>query len=381
MATTLERPRSSDILETQIRSVPPSFADQPPKTASDRLVSLDAYRGFIMLMLCSHGFGFPELEGHPTYGWIANQFEHVAWEGMVFWDLIQPAFMFMVGAAMPFAFAARIRRTGGEEGVLNHVAWRAFMLIVLSQVFISIGAGKLSFQLINVLAQISFAYMICYWIMKLPFRAQVFTAGLILAGHWALFAMFPGSEGAFSKADNIGARIDRFFGLEYRGYYVTINFISESVTTLFGVWTGYLMIEKHSHAHRMKVLAMAAAACFAGGYALSIFNPMVKRLWTASFTFASTGWVLLMLMFFYWLIEMRGHQKLAFPLVVIGMNSIFIYGLHMILTGWLDRAVGVFTLNYEFIGTLAPVAQMTTVVAVMWYLCYWLYQRRIFLKI
>ena len=108
---------------------------------------------------------------------------------------------------------------------------------------------------------------------------------------------------------------------------------------------------------------------------------MVKRLWTASFTFASTGWVLLMLMFFYWLVEMRGHQKLAFPLVVIGMNSIFIYGLHMILTGWLDRAVGVFTLNYEFIGTLAPVAQMTTVVAVMWYLCYWLYQRRIFLKI
>ena len=74
-----------------------------------RLVSLDAYRGLIMLTLLCGGI-FQSLAGHPRWGWLAAHNDHVEWEGTVYWDLIQPAFMFMVGVAMPFAFAARAAR-------------------------------------------------------------------------------------------------------------------------------------------------------------------------------------------------------------------------------------------------------------------------------
>ncbi|MBI1358443.1 MAG: hypothetical protein GC160_29250 [Acidobacteria bacterium] len=365
---------------TKFRQVPVEPAAGDRSTQPERLVSLDAFRGFIMTALAAHGFGLRTLADDPNLGWLGRQFEHVPWEGMVFWDLIQPAFMFMVGLAMPYAFRARERRYG-PGAVLPHVAWRALMLILISQIIMSISGGELEFQLINVLAQIGFTYFLCYLILQLPFRGQVAAAALILAGHTALFHLFPGSDGAWSQADNVGARIDRFFGLQYSGYYVTINFISSTVTTLAGAWCGALMLEKASHARRMKTLAVAAAASSAGGYLLSLLNPMVKRLWTASFTLASLGCVIFLLLGFYWLVEVRGMRKLTFPLVVVGMNSIFIYCLNILLWGWFDRAVGVFTGGFEAFGAAAPILQATAVFAALWWVCYWLYQRKIFLKV
>ncbi|MBI3667632.1 MAG: DUF5009 domain-containing protein [Acidobacteria bacterium] len=363
---------------------PPGPPPRPPgKPPVGRLVSLDAFRGFIMIILAANGFGWHALakSQNRAFAAIANQFEHVPWTGMVFWDLIQPAFMFMVGVAMPFAFARRMAEGSSSGRVFRHVAWRALMLLLWSQVLMSVSDGRLHFQMINVLSQIAFTYFLSFLIFQMRFRWQALAAFLLLAGHWALFVLFPGPDGPFSKAGNVGAAIDQFLlGRNYSGYYVTINFISSTVTTLFGVWTGMLLRRDDSHAHRVKVLASAAAACFLFGWALTPFNPMVKRLWTASFTLFSTGWVLLMLLFFYWLVDIRGYRKPVFPLVVVGINSIFIYSLSIVLSGWLDRAVGVFTFRYTFLGELAPVAQATTVVLVMWYLCYWLYQRKIFFK-
>jgi predicted acyltransferase len=353
-----------------------------PKITGERYVSLDAYRGFIMLMLVSHAFGLNELRDQPGWQWLATQFEHVAWEGLVFWDLIQPAFMFMVGMAMPFAFANR--RAKGDSGgrIFRHVAWRALMLIALSQVLISISGGKLQFQLINVLSQIALTYFFAFLILRLPIRYQGLTALAILAGHWSLFALFPGPDGAFSKAGNIGARIDQtLLGYNYNGYYVTINFVTSVVTTLLGAWMALFLMRKKSHATNLKFILLSSAGCLASGLAMSVFNPMVKRLWTTSFTLYSAGWVFLMLAAFYWLVEVQGWRKPVFPLLILGMNSIFVYSLSMVLYSWLNRAVDVFTGRFEVAGIFAPVLQATAVLFVMWYLCYWLYQRKIFLRI
>lgn len=379
MPATLEQ-ASTEIQQLHELTGGPPPPPPPRKPTGERLLSLDAYRGFIMIILAANGFGLRALRDHPTFSWLANQFDHVAWTGMVFWDLIQPAFMFMVGVAIPFSVASRMARGATTQQLFKHVAWRAFMLMVWSQVIMSISANRLHFQLINVLSQIAFTYLLSFLIMQLRFRWQVVAAALILAGHWALFALFPGPEGAFSQTGNVGAVIDRWLGLNYRGNYVTINFVTSTVTTLFGVWTGMLMRRRDTDTHRMKVLAGAAAACFLCGWALTPFNPMVKRIWTASFTLFSTGWVLLMLLAFYWLVEVRGYRKPVFPLVVVGMNSIFIYTLSIILAGWLSRSIAVFTGGFQFLGDLAPVAQATAVVAVMWYFCYWLYQRKIFFR-
>ena len=355
---------------------------QATKVASERYVSLDAYRGFIMLMLVSHAFGLNTLRDQPGWQWLAAPFEHVAWEGLVFWDLIQPAFMFMVGMAMPFAFANRSAKGDSVEQIFRHVAWRALMLIALSQVLIDISGGKLQFQLINVLSQIAFTYFFTFLILRLPVRLQVLAAVVLLAGHWALFALFPGPEGAFSKTGNIGAQIDQaLLGYNYSGFYVTINFVTSIVTTLLGAWTALFLMRKKPHATNLKVIMLSSATCLACGLALSLFNPMVKRLWTTSFTLYSAGWVFLMLAAFYWLVEVKGWQKPMFPLLILGMNSIFVYSVSMVLYGWLDKSVAVFTGRFLLAGSFAPVFQATAVVLVMWYACYWLYQRRIFLKV
>jgi len=362
--------------------MPPMAATPPSAQPAERYAALDAYRGLIMILLVSSGFGFHALAKNPTYAWIAAQLDHVPWEGAVFWDLIQPAFMFMVGVAMPFALARRAAQGATFPQNFRHIAVRTLKLILLSQILISVSGGKLSFQLVNVLSQIAFTYFFCFLIMQMRFRWQAVAAALILAGHWALFVLFPGPDGAFSKTGNIGAVIDRaVLGHNYGGYYVTINFISSTVTTLFGVWTGALLMGPKPRAAKLKILGLATATCFALGLALTPVNPMIKRLWTASFTLYSTGWVLLMMLVFVLLIDVLGRRKFAFPLVVVGMNCIFIYSIFQVLQGWLNRAIGVFTLRFEWIGTLAPVAQTCATLLVMWYLCFWLYQRKIFFKL
>src|SRR5882762_8525423 len=191
----------------------PAPPDAPPKPSEQqRYVALDAYRGFIMMILVSGGFGLAELAARrPAFTGLATQFEHMPWEWIAFWDLIQPAFMFMVGVAMPFALARRMEQGATERQLFWHVAARSFRLILMSQILISISAGRLSFQLINVLAQIGITYFLCYLIMQLRSRWQAMISGLILMGHWALFVVFPGTEGPFlSKTTNIGAVVDKF---------------------------------------------------------------------------------------------------------------------------------------------------------------------------
>jgi predicted acyltransferase len=170
-------------------------------------------------------------------------------------------------------------------------------------------------------------------------------------------------------------------GFNYHGYYVTINFITSTVTTLFGAWTGNLIRTRRPLAGKLRILALGSLAAFVGGLALSPLVPMVKRLWTASFTLYSAGWVLLMMLAFVVLIEVWGVKKPAFPLVVVGMNSIFIYSAGFLVKGSVDNWISAFSGGFKFVGKLAPVAQNCAVMLVLWYLCYWLYKRRIFLKV
>ncbi len=359
-------------------------AEQNRPSAQPRYVALDAYRGFIMLILVSSGFGLAELaKRRPEFLPVANQFEHMPWEWIAFWDLIQPAFMFMVGVAMPFALARRMEQGATQRQLFWHVVARSIRLIVMSQILISIGEGRLSFQLINVLAQIGITYFLCYLIMQLKFRWQAAIAVLILAGYWALFVAFPGTEGPFmSKTTNVGAQIDKFvFGHANEDDWTTINFLTSTVTTLFGVWTGQLLRTNRSHRDKMRIIAISAVVCLAVGWAIHPWNPIIKRICTTSFTLYSAGWVLLMLLAFYWVVEVKGYKKWTFPLVVIGANSIFIYSIHQVLQHWLDRAIGVFTFDFKWIGDFAPVLQSCAVLFAMWYLCYWLYQRKIFFKL
>ena len=356
----------------------------PPEARAEpkRYTSLDAYRGFIMLILASEGLGFAALRDNPTWGGVARWFDHVPWEGGVFWDMIQPAFMFMVGLAMPFALARRKELGATERDNLRHVLTRSLRLIITSQIIIWVGAGAIKPQLINVLSQIAFTYAITYLLLKLRWKYQVVAAIALLAGWTALFFAFPGPDGPFSHQNHVGLLVDRaIFHYDYDPAYSTLNFIPSTVWTLSGAWVGRLLMQSKAHASNLKKLAGGMVLYFAVAFALRPWIPFIKQLCTASFVLYSLGWVLFMLIAFYLIIEVLGYRKWSFPLLVVGMNSIFIYFVSEVLHRWLDRALGVFTFHYSFVGALAPVAQAITVLLVMWYLCYWLYQRRIFLKL
>jgi len=358
----------------------PRAAATPPLSAG-RLLSLDAYRGLIMFILVSNGLGISALAAYPQWKWLADQFEHSEWTGITFWDLIQPAFTFMVGVAMPFALERR-RRDGATPGALfGHVCWRALVLIALSNLFSNFGENRLQLQLINVLSQLAFGYVICFLILRLQPAWQVASGVLLLAVQWALFVVFPGPQGAFSPAGNIGQVIDRaVLGYTYQGYYVTINFIGNAVVILFGCWTGLLLRERRPPAFTLKALCAAAVAAGLIGLALSPFNPVVKRLWTASFSFLGAAWVIAAMAALYWVIDVRGRKRWTFPFVVLGMNSIFVYGFWQLLGGWLDRGLVTFTRRFGFLGAAGEIPHRLVVLGVMWGLCYWLYRRRIFLK-
>jgi heparan-alpha-glucosaminide N-acetyltransferase len=372
-------------------SAPPSertrsASSQPttPSNATERLLSLDVFRGLTMLLLISHGFGIHEaFQNNASLAWLADQFEHRAWAGCTLWDLIQPAFTFIVGVAIPLSTARRMAQGATRSELLRHVLWRAAFLIVLSNLLSNWNTTQgLKFQLINVLCQIALGYVVCFAVMQLPFRMQALTAAGLMVFHHALFYLFPGPDGPFSQSGNIGAVLDaKLLGYNYSGYYTTLNFLGNSITILFGVWTGMLLGHYREHAQRLKVLLACAASCFALGLLLANWIPMVKRLWLGSFTFFSAGWVLLAFATCYWLIECKGWRKATFPAVVVGMNCIFIYSFSQVLRGWLARGVGNFPGKFAFLGDAGAIPLNLIVMAIMWYLCYWLYQRKIFFKI
>jgi predicted acyltransferase len=361
-----------------------------PVIPAKRYLALDAYRGLIMLALVSGGFGFGALAGRPWYGTIAGWLDHAAWDSPVFWDMIQPAFLFMVGVAMPFALARRMEEGYGFKRLFGHVSVRALRLLLASEVIMCIERGRINLQFTNVLAQIAFTYFFCFLLMRLKFRWQVVAALAILAGYTALWAIFPGPDGPFSKTGNLGAvteyallnYVNRGFYAVNPGHYSAINFIPSIVTSLFGVWTGMLLQSRRTDKQRLRIMAAAAMACFGGAWLLSLAGiPIVKRLWTASWTLYSAAWALLMMLTLYWVIEVRGFRRWTFPLAVVGTNSIFIYFVDEVLRGWINKSLAVFTGGFKFLGTTAPIVQSCAVLLVMWYLCYWLYKRKIFFKL
>ncbi len=353
-----------------------------PTLDKQRFLPLDAYRGLIMLLLVSDGFGFDKLPKEPLYQLIAHQFEHKPWGGAVFYDMIMPAFLFMVGVAMPFALQRRIEKGETRRQVFHHVWVRCASLILISQVWVSIAEGRAQIQFHNVLTQVAITYFLCFFIMQMKFWQQVLVAFLLLAGHSALYLLFPGPDGAFAQATNVGARIDRaIMGFNYVWPCVNINFLSETPGVLFGVWTGNLLRSQRPRAEKMKILALGMVAAFASGLLLSPLVPINKWLWTASYTLYTTGWVLFGMLVIILLVEYAGIHKPMFLLLVVGANSLFVYCVDGLLRRGIDQSLRLFTKGFESLGTFAPVVQSCAVLLVIWLMAFWLYRRKIFIKV
>jgi predicted acyltransferase len=424
--------------------------NEPATQPSERLMSLDAYRGFIMLVMASGGFGFAKVaetidEGSRWTGlWnvLGYQFSHVAWTGCSFWDLIQPSFMFMVGVALPYSYASRLAKGQPRGRIVAHAAVRAAVLVALGVFLASGGAARTNFVFTNVLAQIGLGYCFLYVVLGRGLAVQAVAAAAILVGYWLLFYLYPvppddfdwksvgvpddwelflGTAAHWNKNANAAAAVDQWFlnlfprGEPFHfndGGYQTLNFVPSLATMIFGVMAGELLRgDRESRAKRNR-LFLGGAACLLAGLAvdhtiwperlMSVVDwvvwkvsgptsfvmdpawtlcPIVKRIWTPSFAVFSTGWTLWMLAVFYWIIDMEGLRRWSFPLVVVGLNSIAMYCMSQLLKPWVR---GVFKTHIGpniFAGTFGPVIESTSVLAMFWLACWWMYRKKVFVRI
>ncbi|MSU37434.1 MAG: DUF1624 domain-containing protein [Pedosphaera sp.] len=305
---------------------------------TERYVALDAMRGFVMLVLCSAGFGLGYLNKNPNYRSLAQHFHHLDWECMVAWELIMPTFMFIVGASLPFALKRREWEGAGFAGKFRHVGLRALKLILLGQILTTLHKGRYGYEPYETLTQLGLSCFCAFLILELRPRWQPVAAALFLVANWLLYQLFPGAAGPFSPNDNIGVVIDQeVFNLDHTGSWATLNFLGSSITVLFGSWTTLLLLSQRSQREKIGILVAAAAVSLALGLLLNPILPVIHKAWTISFTFWHTGCVLTGVTLFFWLFDCLGFHRAAFPLVVVGLNSIFIYLVHETLDGWTSR--------------------------------------------
>jgi predicted acyltransferase len=358
---------------------------------AERVLSIDAFRGFTMICMIGEGFGllyFSKSQG--IIGGIAAQFQHVDWNMSIpgdlhFWDLIQPFFMFIVGLVMPISFARRW--AGGEtwSRSLLHVLKRSALLILFGVIARSIQHNKPFLDLINVLAQIAFTYLVAFLVLRAHWTAQGAVALGLLALHWAIFQFGsgPGVQGPWVKDANMGWYLDRLIlHQNWSGSYATINCLSSAANTIFGVMVGRLLISSLPLARKMLTLAVAGVLGIVAGFALSPLIPLNKKIWTASFALYSTGMTLLVLLLFYWIFDIKKKRKWATILLVVGSNSIFIYLFHEIMHHWLTQTATVFLgWSIDLWGPGGKAIRALAVIAFEIYVCCWLYRRKIVFKI
>jgi len=340
-----------------------------------------------MLVLASEGFGIHLLAevhaGQPLHG-VLRQFDHLRWDGLIIWDMIMPSFQFIVGAALPFALTRRRQQNQPFAVMFRHVIWRCIKLVIIGQIlwYGFEGPGKV-FDPYATLTQIALGYLICFLVLQLRRGWQVAVAAGLMALNWIPYVLFPGPQGPFSPTANIGLRIDQVvFHLDRAYDWQTINFLGSAVTMMFGAWTAEWLSSTRPTAEKLKWLVWVAAAALVCGFAIRPIDPIIHKCWTASFTFVHTGLILLWICSFVWLFEVRGYRKLAFPFMVMGMNSIFIYTVFLSVgEHFFEPYLNLFLHNFSFMGSLAPVGDAWADFAILWYLCYWLYRRRIFFKL
>jgi heparan-alpha-glucosaminide N-acetyltransferase len=407
-------------VESPVAEAPVAEPEGKAET-TPRLVSLDVFRGFVMVLMLGEVMhlhvvaqAFPQSLFWRVIGFNT---EHVEWQGCSLHDLIQPAFSFLVGAALPFSIASRKMKGQTFGPMLGHAIRRALLLIFLGFFIRSLHSTQTYFTFEDTLTQIGLGYVFLFLLGFTRVRTQVVTLVLILICFWAAFALYPAPgpqfdyarvgvppdwhhlyTGFFShwnKNSNLSWAFDVWFlnlfprenpFIFNEGGWSTLSFIPTLGTMIMGLLAGEWLKTKGSKERKLRGLVIAGTALVLLGLVCQWAGicPIVKRVWTSSYTLYSGGLVVLILAGFYALLDWKGWRRWAFPLVVVGMNSIAIYlmswTMESFVSGALDRHFGG-AISVIAGPTFQPVLHGFLVMLIFWLILYWMYRRKIFLRI
>jgi predicted acyltransferase len=357
-----------------------------------RLHSLDAMRGFIMVLLAMESTGLYENLHHILQGGsgeaFITQFFHHPWNGLRFWDLIQPGFMFIAGTAMAFSLKKQADNGMSWKQSFRKTLKRSGWLFFWGVLNYAVRPGGLSFELWNVLTQLAFTTLLAFLIFNWKLQWQVlFSVGLLLLTEVLYrYTNIPGFDQPFTDQHNFGNYMDMVLMNKINSDgWVAINCIPTAVHTIAGALAGKFLLEKKD---TIKPLIWWGFATMVAGFLLDYtqITPVIKRIATSSFTLASLGWCLAGLAFFYWWIDIRKHHKYLLLFTVMGMNAIFIYLFFEIVGArWFNGYVAAITNGLmKFTSITESVQHIISSLAIFvieWVICYFLYKKKIFFKL
>jgi heparan-alpha-glucosaminide N-acetyltransferase len=403
----------------------PELQSNPPLTLSplpsERLASIDAYRGFVMFLMMAEVLNLCDVasraSGNRAWELLCQHQSHVEWVGCSLHDLIQPSFSFLVGAALPFSLASRLARGQSKAWMTLHALWRSLILVFLGVFLRSRGSSQTNFTFEDTLSQIGMGYTFLFLIALMPRRVQWAVLGVILIGYWGAFALYPPPDSGFDyaavgvrpnwthhqtgfaahwdKNSNLAWAFDIWFlNLFPRarpfthngGGYATLSFIPTLATMVLGLLGGGVLRRPGAGWAKVFWLVAAGAIGLGTGWGLGELGicPVVKRIWTPSWVLFSGGWCFLFLAGFYTVLDLIGVRFWAFPLRVIGMNSIAAYCMAGLWESFIARNLTIhlgknaFTLGGQ---PYEPLIHGAAVLLVLWLILFWMYRRKIFLRI
>jgi predicted acyltransferase len=401
----------------------PGAAVQPPSAAwgTARLTSLDAYRGLAMFLMLAEMLHLSRVaeavSGSRLWAFLAHHQTHVEWAGCTLHDLIQPSFTFMVGVSLPFSLASR-RARGNSLGTMTaHAFWRALVLVLLGVFLRSLRHSQTNWTFEDTLTQIGLGYGFLFLLGLRPIRDQLIALGLILVGYWAAFALYPlpgpnfdwaaagvapdwphhfqGFAAHWNKNTNAAWAFDTWFMNLFsreepfrfnRGGYSTLSFLPTLGTMILGLLAGEILRSDATPAQKIKGLLLASAICFALALipAWLGVSPIVKRIWTPGWTLFSGGWCFAIMAAFYAVIDVAGWKAWAFPLVVIGVNSIVAYCMEWLAAGFVHDAL-LRHIGEDAFRTFGPAYEPLVLGAltllILWLILLWMYRRKVFVRI
>ena len=369
------------------------MVDPPkPTLGSERLLSLDFLRGFIMvLLMMSSTYVYDYLYEHTegqTVNLFIRQFVHHPWNGLRFWDLVQPAFMFMAGTAMALSLHKQWSKgmtwTGSFKKILRRCGWLFFWGVL----DYAVRSHGLSFELWDVLTQLAFTTLVAFLIFRWGAAAQIIVCiGLLLLTEMLYrYTNIAGFDQPFTDQHNFGNYMDLVLMNKINGDgWVAINCIPTAVHTIAGALAGKLLL---SDKKKIQPLFVWGLICAVVGYGLDWtgITPIIKRIATSSFVLASLGWCLWFLAFSYWWIDVKDHRRYLKFFTIVGMNSIFIYVFFEIVgarwfNGYISAISNGITGWFIHSDMVRFILAAICIFTLEWLLCYFLYKKKIFFKV
>ena len=385
-----------------------------------RNTAVDAYRGLVMLLMMAEVLNLERVSrafpGNGFWAFLGYNQSHVQWAGCSLHDMIQPSFSFLVGVALPYSIASRLKRGATFDKLFGHALWRSLLLVALGVFLRSMDHSQTYFTFEDTLSQIGLGYPILFLLGFRPGKWQWGALGALLFGYWLAWALYPvpganfdwaavgvpanwshnfsGFAAHWNKNSNLGNAFDQWFlNLFPRekpfvfndGGYLTLSFIPTLGTMILGLIAGRWLREQAPGIPLRRFLttgviliAVALALHFTG------ICPIVKRIWTPAWTLFSGGVCFLFLSAVCWVMEAKGYKRWAFPLVVVGMNSIAAYLIAHLCEDFVASSLltNLSARPFALLGAgLQPLLLGAGMLFIYWLMLDWMYRRKVFLRI